>query len=134
MNKLYKSLYVMMLGASSVLLFNGCEPTPKADEYKADDTTRTIPDFRGSWEVTDSSENKFDITLNSDGTATSTLREFVNGKWKVVQKQKVQIQWANGANDFIFADQDGYTRISFGPGQPPSGTPQETSSVTKKGK
>ncbi len=91
------------------------------------------PNIAGVWAVTDRNGDKFDITLNKDGTATSTWSVLDQGKWKVVDKKKVHVQWRNGANEFIIVDErGGAQRQTFAPGQSIEGKPNEVTQIRKK--
>lgn len=114
-----------------ILLFNAC--TQSQDNNKRIEMSTENPELSGVWIVTDSTGNKFDITLKKDGTATSSWSILDKGKWKVIDQKKAHIQWNNGANEFIIIDERGEAeRKSFAPGRSTEGEPNEVTKIKKK--
>ncbi len=131
MKNLAKSFSAMAFIVGSICLFSACEQS-KGDDNKAANSA-VNPDVTGVWIVTDETGNQFDITLNKDGTATSTWKVLDRGKWKLVSQKKAHIQWNNGANEFIIVDErGGAERQTFAPGKPTEGKPQEITIIKKK--
>lgn len=98
-------------------------------ESKADNV-----DIAEIWVVTDTNSNKFDITLNKDGTATTTWSVLEKGVWTVVSQRKLKIKWNSGATEFIIIDEHGRgaERRVFGPGKSTEDAPDEITRVNKK--
>lgn len=111
-----------------VFLLNACNQSKDTNI----ETSTNNPEFSGVWIVTDSNGNKFDITLNKDGTATSTWSVLDKGKWKVIDQKKAHIKWNNGANEFIIVDaRGGAERRTFFPGNPIEGRPDTITHIKK---
>lgn len=114
-----------------VFVFSACNQSQENEKRIGMSTEN--PELSGVWIVTDSTGNKFDITLNKDGTATSTWSILDKGKWKVVNQKKAHIQWNNGANEFIIIDErGGAERQTFAPGKSTEGQPGEVTKIKKK--
>lgn len=124
--KIFSSM-IFILGL--VFVVSACD---QSKDQKMEENAQN-PMLTGVWVVTDSNGDQFDITLNKDGTATSTWKVLDKGKWKVVSEKKAQIQWNNGANEFIIVDErGGAERQSFAPGKSTAEKPTEVTQIKKK--
>lgn len=114
-----------------VFIFSACNQSQDNDNSMRMNTES--PELSGVWIVTDRTGNKFDITLNKDGTATSTWSILDKGKWEVVNQKKAHILWNNGINEFIIIDErGGAERQTFAPGKSIEGKPSEITKIKKK--
>lgn len=131
MKGLAKIFSSMIFIFGMVFTFSACNQSQ--DNAKKIGMSTENPELSGVWIVTDSTGNKFDITLNKDGTATSTWSLLDKGKWKVVDQKKAHIQWNSGANEFIIIDErGGAERQTFAPGKSTEGKPSEVTKIKKK--
>jgi uncharacterized lipoprotein NlpE involved in copper resistance len=131
MESLAKIFSPMIFIFGLVFIFSACNQSQDKDK-KMEMSTENL-ELAGVWIVTDSTGNKFDITLNKDGTATSTWSTLDKGKWKVINQKKAHIQWNNGANEFIIIDErGGAERQTFAPGKSIEGKPSEVTKIKKK--
>ncbi len=83
--------------------------------------------FEGTWTVRDSDGKPFDITLASDGKATSTHPKDMTGTWAEDGGAAV-IKWNTGWTTKIAKDGDHYKKEAL----KPDGSPAGTSDAVKK--
>ena len=92
---------------------------------------RAGDDYVGTWKVTDSHGRPFEITLNADGTARSTLHPEHAGTW-TRQDGAAVIVWNTGWTSKIQHLASGRAvHMGYAPGQKPTGTPHGTSAAEK---
>jgi len=85
--------------------------------------------WMGQWAVIDGDGSHFIITLNSDGSATSSYGEGEEGSWEDGGNQATA-SWTNGWIDHLERHGDGYRKVA----SRSDGTePDNTSSATRVG-
>ena len=83
--------------------------------------------FEGTWSVKDTDGKAFDITLGTDGKATSTHPKQMTGTWTEEAGAAV-IKWNSGWTTKIVKDGDSYKKEAF----KADGSPASTSEAVKK--
>ncbi len=88
-------------------------------------------EFDGTWKLKDTNGKPFEVTLNSDGTASGTLEMLTDqGSWKEDNGSAV-IQWKTGWTTKITKKGKKYIKSAFKPGIPLNGKPTNTSEAKK---
>jgi hypothetical protein len=88
-------------------------------------------EFEGVWAVTSTEGKPFEITLATDGKATSTLPEAEKGSWKEEGDTAV-ISWDSGWTTKITKQGDKFVKTAFKKGAALDGPPTSTSDAVKK--
>jgi hypothetical protein len=87
--------------------------------------------FEGTWKVTDTAGNAFEITLAGDGTAKGNRPgDGMTGTWKEEGSAAV-ITWNTGWTTKLSKDGDKFTKSAFKKGEPLTGKPANTSAAEK---
>lgn len=129
MKFLAKICFLSTVLCGSMFIWNACG---QAQEESAKPKSGNFV-LNGVWVVTDEKGNKFTITLNEDGTATSTWKVLDQGHWRVVDQKKAHIQWKNGINEFIIVDARGKAvKQTYAPGKSLEGKPDQTIPIEKQ--
>ena len=85
--------------------------------------------YEGVWKVQDSSGKPIEITLSSGGKASANEHR-MSGTWKQ-EGQGVVISWNTGWTTKIEKQDGGYRHTAYRKGQPPTGTPNNSSDAEK---
>ena len=94
-------------------------------------TSLAASEFEGTWNVADTAEKAFEITLASDGSAkASRAGEGMTGTWKEEGSAAV-ITWDTGWTTKISKDGNKYTKTAFKKGEPLDGKPVNSSAAEK---
>jgi len=88
-------------------------------------------EFEGVWATKDSHDRPFEITLSTDGKATSTQEKAKEGTWKEEGSAAV-ISWATGWTTKITKEGDHYVKVVYKKGTPLDGPPTSKSDAVKK--
>src|SRR6476619_2269929 len=88
-------------------------------------------EFEGVWATKDSHDRPFEITLSTDGKATSTQEKAKEGTWKEEGGAAV-ISWATGWTTKITKEGDHYVKVVYKKGTPLDGPPTSKSDAVKK--
>jgi len=83
----------------------------------------------GQWDVTDGDGSSFTITLNGNGSATSTWENGEEGTWTDGGDHAV-VSWTNGWTDRLEAHDGGYRKVATAPG---GSEPDNTSGAVRRG-
>lgn len=86
--------------------------------------------FVGTWRVTDTAGQPFEITLSDDGTAKGGLHEGMTGTWKEEGRSAV-ITWDTGWTTKITKEDDHYKKTAYRKGEPLTGPPTNSSEAQK---
>jgi len=86
--------------------------------------------FAGKWKVgTGVAHSTFDITLDSDGTATKSMGS-EHGTWEVVGAE-ARISWDDGWHDVIRKAGNHFEKAAYAPGQSYSESPNNITNATR---
>jgi hypothetical protein len=85
--------------------------------------------FEGVWKVQDSSGKPMEITLSGNGKAEGSVHG-MSGTWKEEGNDAV-ITWNTGWTTKIEKEDGHYKHMAYRKGQPPSGTPNNSSDAEK---
>jgi hypothetical protein len=85
--------------------------------------------YEGVWKVQDSSGKPMEITLSSGGKASANGHR-MSGTWKEEGNAAV-ISWSTGWTTKIEKQDGGYKHSAYRKGQPPTGTPNNSSDAEK---
>lgn len=90
----------------------------------------------GTWSLTDSENELFNVTLQPDGAAVSTWwkgddgAKGERGRWMVEQGVLV-VRWTDGWIDAVRRGRSGYEKYSYGPGVPANSAPTSFGQAVK---
>lgn len=86
--------------------------------------------WEGVWNLKDLAGQPFEITLSSDGKATSSLHKEMVGTWKEEGGAAV-IKWQTGWTTKIVKEGDHFKKTAYRKGQPLDGPPANSSNAVK---
>lgn len=93
-------------------------------------------EFVGTWTLTDSEDEPFDVVISPNGTAITNWTKGdagargESGLWKAA-KDRITINYGDGWSDIIVRTRHGYRKISFGPGESREGKPTNSGPATR---
>lgn len=120
----------------ALCLFLGCSPSPQGAQIipgstPASDISIENTSFIGTWSLTDSQNQLFNVIIEKDGSARSNwsgdtvFGEF--GKWKEYSGRwgrGIEITYRDGWRDVILVGSRGYEKVSFKPRASTEGWPE----------
>ncbi len=90
----------------------------------------------GTWSLTDSENELFNVVLQPDGAAVSTWwkgddgAKGERGRW-MIENGVLIVRWTDGWIDAVRRGHSGYEKYSYGPGVPASATPTNFGQAVK---
>lgn len=137
-----------MCAALSPVICLGCDPSPRSvslppsqrsgpalgSPVTAGAISRT--EAVGTWSLTDSENELFNVVLQPDGAAVSTWwkgddgAKGERGRW-MIENGVLVVRWTDGWIDAVRRGHSGYEKYSYGPGVPAGATPTSFGQAVK---
>lgn len=134
MNRMLRSLALTALSIA-IALMDGCQSSGSGiGSAQLVDITPAV--VEGTWALTDSRNDTFNVILREDGSATSTWSRGTDGAmgeqggWSL-RNGEVTVRWTDGWVDTIRLGRFGYENFSYGPSDRDANVPSSFGQAVK---